>query len=223
LSAGTDAQRFLTAAKERALAWLSEYSADDVLAGLSAVAREISQSQSITEVASTAVKIAAVPLPVGLYRVPRRENHITSASDENEERPIELTVAFLKFTIDGTPLGEVHYVSPGEVHDLDIEVRVSRWPQDASALVLEPVTIEQFGSYQMPVFSIPAPMGEGPFRLTQNGRAMLAVPQHLNARPFEFKYVAKFVPQQSEQPIDIVGQRTLLLEGLDLARQPLTG
>ena len=45
----------------------------------------------------------------------------------------------------------------------------------------------------------------------------------MNARPFEFKYVAKFTPHSTEQPVSIVGQRTLLLEGIDLARNPITG
>jgi hypothetical protein len=138
-------------------------------------------------------------------------------------KPVELTVAFLKFTIDKKPLAETHFLAPGEMHDLDIEVRVSRWPVNATALVLEPVTIEHADAYKMPVFSIPAPAGTGPFRLIQQGRAALTVPQHLNARPFEFKYVARFEPRGSEQPVETVGQRTLLLEGLDLARQALTG
>jgi len=59
-----------------------------------------------------------------------------------ESNGIDLAVAFLKFTIDGIPLSEIHYVSPGEMHDLDIEVRVSRW-QGATALILQPVMIEQ--------------------------------------------------------------------------------
>jgi hypothetical protein len=75
----------------------------------------------------------------------------------------------------------------------------------------------------MPVFSISAPAGSGPFQLREKGRVRLAVPHNMNARPFEFKYVAKFEPRSSEQPIDIVGQRTLLLEGIDLARNPITG
>jgi hypothetical protein len=50
---------------------------------------------------------------------------------------------------------------------------------------------------------------------------MLSIPNHLNARPFEFK--ASFEPRGTEQPVEVVGQRTLLLEGGDLARHPLTG
>jgi hypothetical protein len=109
------------------------------------------------------------------------------------------------------------------MHDLDIEVRVSRWPTGATALILEPITIEHADAYKMPIFSIAPPAGTGPFQLTQQGRAALTVPNHFNARPFEFKYVARFEPRGSEQPVETVGQRTLLLEGIDLAGRPLTG
>ena len=56
-------------------------------------------------------------------------------------------------------------------------------PGLATALILQPVTIEQPEAYKMPVFSIPAPAGEGPFRLNERGRAMLSSANHLNARP----------------------------------------
>ncbi len=119
-------------------------------------------------------------------------------------------------------MGETSFLSPGDVHVLDIEVRVSRWPLGATALILEPVTTEHADAYKMPIFMIPAPAGTGPFQLREQGRAVLTIPNHFNARPFEFKYLARFEPR-----IRATGrnsrQRTLLLEGVDLARHPLTG
>jgi hypothetical protein len=222
LNATPDAQRFLTAAKERSAAWLSQHAGMPALAGLRSAAEGLWNVQATAEVASALAGLAAVPLPIGLIARPKSESRVRQEAEE-KPRPPELTVAFLKFTIDGRPLADTHYVSPGEAHDLDIEVRVSRWPNGATELMLEPVTIEQAGSYQLPVFSIAAPIGPGPFRFTQQGRAMLTVPQHLNARPYEFKYRAKFLPASSEQPVEVAGQRTLLLEGVDLGRHALTG
>jgi hypothetical protein len=43
--------------------------------------------------------------------------------------PISLTVAFLKFQIDSVNVQYIHQLTPGEVHDLELEVRVSRWPE----------------------------------------------------------------------------------------------
>jgi hypothetical protein len=224
LSAVQDVQRFQVAARERAAEWSKGHLSDCVQNDLAKIAALIGRVASVSEVAGVAAALAAVPVPVGLYSQFRRHGaHIPEGDSAPRATPVELTVAFLKFTIDGKPLAETHFVSPGEMHDLDIEVRVSRWPADATALILEPVTIEHADAYKMPVFSIAAPPGTGPFQLNQQGRAALTVPHHLNARPFEFKYVARFEPRGSEQPVETVGQRTLLLEGLDLARQPLTG
>jgi hypothetical protein len=226
LTAGADAQRFLVAAKERAATWTGSFASEASFDGLAAVAKQLESLSSVSEVAKVAASLAAIPLPVGLYQAEGPRRRSPRLPDDGGEVPatsVELSVAFIKFTIDGKPLAETHYVSPGEMHNLDIEVRVSRWPVGATSLILEPVTIEHPDAYKMPVFSLPAPPGPGPFQLKQDGRAAITIPNHFNARPYEFKYVARFEPRGSEQPVETIGQRTLLLEGMDLARQPLTG
>jgi hypothetical protein len=225
LGATQDAQRFATAARERATAWMGTAPQDGVFARLRTVAEIITRIDKVNEVAAVAAALAAIPIPVGLYSEHQKQSRRVSEGDDAEPRPrrVELTVAFIKFTINGKPLEETHFISPGEMHDLDIEVRVSRWPVGATALILEPVTIEHPDAYKMPVFVIPAPAGTGPFELREQGRVALIVPNHFNARPFEFKYLARFEPQDAEQPVETVGQRTLLLEGHDLARQSLAG
>ena len=223
LSAKPEASRFITAAQERAKSWLEKYTTNEMASGLGEVAAKLGAIKQVSEVAKLAADAATVPLPIGLYSQPNHSIQRRNRDNTSDEKPTKLTVAFVKFTVDGTPLEEIHYISHGELHDLDIEVRVSRWPDGATALIIEPVTIERVSTYQMPIFSIAAPTGDGPYQLRQNGRAMLNVPHHMNARPFEFKYVAKFVPQAVEQPVDVVGQRTLLLEGIDLVRNPITG
>jgi hypothetical protein len=226
LTAGIEAQRFLTAAHERATAWCAEFGTEACFGTLAPVAQQIASVKSVSEVATAAASLAVVPLPVGLYSAEgsgRRGSRLPDDGGEASPKPVELSVAFIKFTIDGKPLAETHYLSPGEMHNLDIEVRVSRWPAGATALILEPVTIEHPDAYKMPVFSLPAPSGAGPHQLKQQGRAAITIPNHFNARPYEFKYLARFEPQGSEQPVETIGQRTLMLEGTDLARQPLTG
>jgi hypothetical protein len=224
LNAVPDVQRFSAVARERVAIWSKDRATDGLFGQLLTVAEMITATTSVGEVGKVAAALAAVPVPVGLYSEHKSASpRIHSADEEPRPAPVELTVAFLKFTINGKPLAETHFVSPGETHDLDIEVRVSRWPVGATALILEPATTEHAGAYRMPVFSLAAPGGPAPFQLRQQGRASIMVPQHFNARPYEFKYLARFEPMGSEQPVDTAGQRTLLLEGIDLARQPLTG
>ncbi len=223
LAAAPDSDRFRKAAKLRAEAWIEANKDALSLSGFQDAAERIKSAQDVSDVARIAGLLGVVPLPVGLFTAPNRSVRTIRDEDVTRDKSEQLTVAFIKFTVDGTPLEETHFLTPGELHDLDIEVRVSRWPQGATGLVIEPITIEQASTYQMPVFSFQAPSGSGPFQLRERGRVHLVVPHHINARPFEFKYVAKFTPHSAEQPVSIVGQRTLVLEGIDLARNPITG
>ncbi|WP_240999325.1 hypothetical protein, partial [Pseudomonas viridiflava] len=106
---------------------------------------------------------------------------------------------------------------PREAHDLTLEVRISRWPEEAVSLILSPISIESKDSYDFPNFEFERPLGEPPFIIKKRGRAILNSPQNLQARPFEFKYTAEFKPVLSEQPVAIVGKRTLRIESLDMS------
>lgn len=223
LVAASDSDRFRKAASARAQTWIEANKDVGSLNVFTEVAEQIKSAQDIGDIAKIAALLAIIPLPVGLFTIPVQSVRGLHDDGHTREKPEQLTVAFIKFMVDGTPLDEIHFLTPGELHDLDIEVRVSRWPLGATGLIIEPITIEQASTYQMPVFSFPAPPGTGPFQLREKGRVHLVVPHHMNARPFEFKYVAKFTPNSAEQPVSIVGQRTLLLEGIDLARNPITG
>jgi hypothetical protein len=223
LDAAADAERFVKAANARAQNWLEQNNGNGALSIFQEVAFSLQKADEIADVAKLATRLAVIPLPVGLYRIPIQTGRHVSSEHESGAKADLLTVAFVKFTVDGTPLEHIHFLTPGELHDLDIEVRVSRWPAGATGLVIEPITIEQASTYQMPVFSFSAPSGNGPFQLREKGRVHLAVPHNINARPFEFKYIAKFMPKSAEQPVSIVGQRTLVLEGIDLARSPISG
>jgi hypothetical protein len=226
LSAETDADRFLRGAKERHRLWLTEYGAAESAARLVEASAGVDTACSIDNVGSVCRSIACTPLPIGVFANEYLVSRLPSRKDqENEEKnePPELAIAFLRFVIDGVPADETHFLTPGEAHDLEIEVRVSRWPDNADGLSLSPVTIEPKSNYDFPVFQFTRPAGDPPFRMQQRGRAVLKAPQSLQARPFEFRYTASFSPVAAEQPVAVVGQRTLRIEGFDLGRAPITG
>jgi hypothetical protein len=128
-------------------------------------------------------------------------------------------VAFIRFNVDGQPAGETHFLTPKEVHDLEIEVRISRWPDQAEALRLAPVTIESSSTYDFPTFRFSRPSGDPPHHLKDRRRAVLHVAQGLRAQPFEFRYAADFEPAGVEQPVAVVGHRNLRMDGID---RPIT-
>ena len=223
LAASPEADRFLRSAKERYRLWLKEYHDNEPAQNIVSASRKLDDVSSLDDVESLCRSIASTPLAIGVFAedqtyIPRA--HTPAATNE---APTELTVAFLKFQIDAKPASELHHLSPNEVHDLEIEVRVSRWPDVGKQLKLSPITIEPSSSHDFPAFTFDRPAGHAPYILVDRGRALLKVAQGLQARPFEFKYAAEFLPSGVEQPVAVVGHRTLLIEGLDLNANPVTG
>ncbi|ABR91930.1 Hypothetical protein mma_1005 [Janthinobacterium sp. Marseille] len=225
LEALPDAERFLRSARERHTLWLTEYQSKPAVEGLIAAANLIPSISSISEVASIAQSVVKVPLPLGIFEVEGRPSWIPEVHgpERPKEEPVELTVAFLKFQIDGRPTIELQHLAPGEVHDLEIEVRVSRWPTEQEELRLTPISVEPKSTYDFPTFSFTRPSGDAPYTMHQRGRAIVLLPQGMHARPFEFKYMAEFLPERGEQPVAIVGHRTLLIEGTDVSKFQVCG
>ena len=229
LEAGAEADRFLRGAKERRKLWLTEFTDKAPAAILIERSRGIEGLIDVGDVANVLATIAETSLPVGVIKAEHGDRFsgiVITPGDPSEEtgEPVpQLAVAFLKFALNGSPAAETHFLTPGQIQDLEIEVRVSRWPEGADALEIRPLSIDPPGTYEFPVFHLSKPQGEAPYTLKERGRAILKVGQGLYARPFEFRYSAHFTPNAVEQPVAVVGQRTLRIESIDLKHDSLTG
>lgn len=231
LDASPEAERFVRAARERHRIWTAEFEGKQAARVLVAASTAVSGIASVQEVGRLLEAVSMVPISVGVFREERRirlpdqdANHDFRVDARvGDQPPPELAVAFLKFSIDGEPAAGTHYLTPGETHDLEIEVRVSRWPEEAKLLELRPLSIDPPETHVFPVFRLVKPAGRAPFIMRANGRAVVKFAQALNARPSEFKYAAHFEPSISEQPMAVVGQRTLRIEAFDLKRMQWTG
>ncbi len=231
LDAGPEAERFVRAARERYRIWAAEFEGKQAAQALLTASTAVSGIASVQEVGRLLDAVSMVPISVGVFREEQRmrlpdqdANHGFKAdAREADQPPPELAVAFLKFSIDGEPAAGTHYLTPGETHDLEIEVRVSRWPKEAKTLELRPLSIDPPESHAFPVFRLEKPAGSAPFIMRGHGRAMVRFAQALNARPSEFQYAAHFEPSLSEQPMAVVGQRMLRIEAFDLKRMHWTG
>ncbi len=224
VSGEADSDRFLRAARERRRIWKEETGPTIGAAGELAVSDGLVDLSHIAALNALLTTFASTPLPIGIYVGEQRGMRIPAYDDEKKEPPPpELAVAFLKFAIDGQPASETHFLTPGESHDLELEVRVSRWPENAEILELRVITIEAVSAYDFPLFSLARPKGQAPFVLRDRGRAIITAPQGLNTRPFEFRYSASFKPTSVEQPVATLGQRTLRIESIDLKVHSLTG
>ena len=224
LDAGIDAGRFLNGAISRFGIWKEEYESILKDSDLLSAGSMISEISEITKISDLCKSMVAVRLPIPYFAADNRFGKLPIGEPTDERKlPVELAVAFLRFVINGVPASETHFLKPREAHDLEIEVRVSRWPKGATSLYLRPVTVESLEIYDFPTFQFEIPTDEPPHKLRQTGRAVLKIPQSIHSRPFEFKYAAEFFPYGAEQPIAVVGQRTLRIESIDLQSSPITG
>jgi hypothetical protein len=226
-NAEIDAQRFLNSARLKAseVDKSLSFAADE---RLKAFLDQVGGLKSVDELTVIQDQLKRWTLPLLLFANLRSQGFgglRVSASNRSSETPekLETTVAFLKFDIDGEPAKHWNYLKPGTAYDLTIEVRVSNWPKGAEALFLTPVTIDRHERNWLPDFRFTKPDGGGPFILTGTGRAVLEVAHSFGSRPYEFLYAAEFDDTSNGRDVAIVGHRRLLLEGTDIASNPLTG
>lgn len=227
-NAEADAQRFLNSAKLQAT---------EVEAGsnffndkrLTEFFIRVESLQSVGDLDNIQRLLNSWELPLLLFANITAHRHYgfpipaTKNSKNNEPENLETSVAFLKFDIDGQPAKQCNYLKPGTVYDLTIEVRVSNWPESANVLSLMPVTIDVREQGWLPDFKFEKPEGDGPFTLTSTGRAVLEMAHSFGSRPYEFLYAAEFDDTSNCRDVTVIGHRRLLLEGSDIASNPLTG
>ena len=222
-----EVERFKRGALARLTRWHSEYGERFEAKDIAMVVRCVSEDLTIDDVSSICHSLARVPLPIGITGAAERGPSFPRGGlqkEQNEDQPLpELSVAFLSFTVDAAPADQIHFLTPHETHDLEIEVRVSRWPDGVAELKLSPVSIEASSTYNFPCFTFPRPIGDPPFKLLQRGRAIINAAQFLRAQPFEFRYAAEFWPKETEQPVSVVGHRNLRIESIDIHKTPITG
>lgn len=229
LNAEPDAQRFLNSAKLQVMETEAVSSFVNNKRLIEFVAK-VENLQNVGDLVGLQEQLDSWKLPLLLYAnipahryyglpVPAVENGV----NDDESANLETTVAFLKFDIDGKPAKQCNYLKPGTAYDLTIEVRVSNWPESANFLLLMPVTIDARERGWLPEFKFKRPEKDGPFILTKTDRAVLEVAHSFGSRPYEFLYAAEFDDTSNCRNIAIIGHRRLLLEGTDIASNPISG
>jgi hypothetical protein len=226
LSAAVEADRFLKAARLRLKQLREQPDLDAFEEQLVEALSVIDGDLAFSAIEPLRRQLASIPLPVAIYTDPIPEVPDWARERELErsakEKVPDLTVAFVEFKINGVVAERIQSLRPRESHDLDIAVRVSRWPETATSLLLSPFSLDPPSTYDLPTFRFERPQNEPPYFFQQRGRMILHAPQSLKARPYEFFYTAEFEPTSSEKA-SVAGQRTLRLDGSVGDRQPITG
>lgn len=213
------ADRYLKAARLQHSEWLTADAGygHELKARLAAIDGSFDPS----DVGALLERLARVPFPVAIFteeerRAPRWQ------PDETTAKP-ELAVAFLEFRINGQEAAAIHRLAANQLHDLELSLRVSRWPNEAERLVLKPVSVEPEDLWELPEFTFKRPDGGAPYMLEAHGRLAIRMSMALGARPLEFLYAAEFDPVSAEQPVAVAGQRSLRLDSSDASDHLVTG
>lgn len=217
-----EADRHLRAAKQGAKDLAQELSADPEAQRLSAAASKIMAVSDIYEIEQIAEFLLHTPLPLPLFAEEPRRIRPAQAEPAVKATP-EVSVAFVSFALNDIAFGDPQTVEPEVLHDLAVEVRVSRWPEAAEELVLDVISVEPSDVYQLPRFSFSRPNGAPPYLLSQTGRVLLRVPQAILSHPLEFAYRAWFVPESCGARVTVEGQRYLRVQSFDPELNPQTG
>lgn len=222
-TATVDADRYLRAGQLRYRRFAGDVHSSFGLTLVAALA-PINDDLDVSAVPALRAAVAQLEMPVAIFGMEKRDRSEPLVVDDVPAKSEQIAVAFLEFMIDGKPADTVHSLSAGQVHDLDLTIRVSRWPEDAERLVIEPVSIEPPSTWDFQPFEFLKPDGPPPYVFQRQGRMALHASQGFNARPLEFRYAAEFQPRpERDVSIVLAGQRTLRLDGTDTSRHPLTG
>jgi hypothetical protein len=219
-SAEVEADRFLRSALVEAKALAHELNADPDATALAVVANKVLHLNEVDQVPGIAELLLHVPLPLPLFI--NIEPRGRAPGQLPSVQP-EVSVAFLSFSLQDGDFADPQTIEPELLHDLSVEVRVSRWPQGAEELVLDAVSAEPPDVYSLPRFSFQRPDGDPPYTLRKSGRMLLRVPQALAARPLEFAYRAWFSPESCGARLVVEGQRHLRVQSYDPERNPISG
>lgn len=219
-SAELDADRHVRAARMLAREVTAELAQSPGPDPVAAAAARILRVSDFDEISSLAAVILAIPLPLPLF-VEKEARFPIPPAEASENKSI--SVAFASFELDGARFEDPHTIEPELVHDLKVEARISRWPEGADRLVLEPLSVEPAGTYEVPTFALDRPAEESAPVLSATGRLLIRNPLSLFARPLEFKYRARFEPFRSDISVFVQGQRALRVRCFDPVRSPQSG
>ncbi|MFL6305701.1 MAG: hypothetical protein ACJ72H_19405 [Candidatus Sulfotelmatobacter sp.] len=220
-----DADRFLRSAKILAREVAREAAEEGQAANLVAVSARITELTDIDGVSEITELMLKIPLPIPVFaeiQMPRRTREANEGTG-NRKNVSEVTVAFTSFRLDGKPLNDPQTIPPQVICDLQVDVSVSDWPENATTLELEAVSVEPIGSYEVPKFSFQRPSGGAPYKVSAAGRLLLQYSIAFYARPLEFTYRAQFLPKGHNTEVSVQGHRQLRVQPFDPQRDPQSG
>jgi len=213
-----------TAHKESVIAIIDdELNSEDIPENWANILKAAQEANNLSEIKNLCEQISQIAMPLcEEFKDPSR-----STSKLDKVIPVRPKLAFVNFKINGKPAKDIETLKAGETSDLEIDLRLNSWPEKALTLLLTPLSIEPKSTFDLPSFEIQKNEAkkeeDGSFRFKLEGRMIINNPQSLAARPYEFNYSADFEPYDRYGSFDVIGHRSLRLEGIDLSSSPISG
>jgi hypothetical protein len=226
-SAEVDADRFLRAAKQLARD-IQRQAKERTTCVAHALARILAVG-SPEDVDGVGRQLLTIALPFAKTGASSRAG-VSKTSPQAAKSEDRQPIAFLSFRLDGAVFLDGRVVQADVLHDLDVQVQLSRWPTGAKRLHLVPMHVEPLGVLAAPDFVLEEPKESGAgLMMTSRGRLAVAVSQDFSARPIELVYVAFVEPDGPDTAVRVAnqvlvqGQRQLVFESYDPRVNPVTG
>lgn len=139
------------------------------------------------------LSVLSLPIPVYWEEDPKESKSYPSMKEMYKEKEPEV-VAFLEFKIDNNNLQEPHLIGPNKQYDLNLEVRLNRWPNGSNKLVIQPLSDIPQENYQMPIFEFIRNDENKTYNSTK--KMIIKFEQTFESQPLEFIYQSYLLPGQ---------------------------
>lgn len=223
--ASDSADRHLLAARRRAevaLAGMPADHADDpLLQPVGALSARIAEVQQPGDTAGLARELASIPLPVRIIEERSRHYRPPAASGEAEQRPVP-AVGICR--LDGALVTNAHVLRPNEIHDLGLELRLTEWPERATAIEVTFLSVLSPSQARLPSFTFTqtSPDDDGVYRLSATGSLSVSFTLLGGAPPQAFPVAARFTGPGLDEVLPVAGHNELRLRPFDATTDALT-
>jgi hypothetical protein len=223
--ASGDAGRHLRAARRRAEVALAGPAADSgndpLLQPAAALIAQIAAGPEPGDIAGLARQLASVPLPLRFIEERYGGLRPPVPADEGGQRTAP-AVGICR--LDGVLVTNAHVLRPDEVHDLGLEIRLTEWPDRATAVEVTFLSVLSPNQARLPSFTFPrtAPDDDGVFRLSASGSLSVSFTLPAGAPPQAFPIAARFTGPGLDEVLPVAGHSELRLRPFDATTDALT-
>lgn len=223
--ASDSADRHVLAARRRAEVVLArlpgDHASDPLLQQAGALSAQIAALQQPGDAAVIARELASIPLPVRIIEERGRHSRPPLPSGGDEQKPVP-AVGICR--LDGTLVTSAHVLRPDEVHDLGLELRLTEWPDHATAIEVTFLSVLSPSQARLPSFTFTrtSPDEDGVYRLSATGSLSVSYTLPAGAAPQAFPIAARFTGPGLDEVLPIAGHNELRLRPFDSTTDALT-